>query len=303
MGSKLHKLIPGGDVTSIDLPFDVEDSVFCNWSWKGQVVCLNDLMTQGYLVDQSLNVVEIPLPAYSINEDSVEFYPPVRAGENGIRILQTQANPVGGRFMVKYRELDLSTLAISDEQIPLNFDFKHITSLSTSSSEDFEISQDYIDVLGMTEDGKSIFLQYYVASWDAQGNFVDGFLLAHVYNEYDETPVMFNNRTYLNREEIWFSGNYLITNWEYFQVNSAIWPRVYSLETAEELFNALDGFDDRVMFTRIFPYGENWLVGSYYALAFFNEFGINMDTYYFPDEMIEAYSDDGQYIVSQLMEP
>jgi hypothetical protein len=260
-------------------------------------------MTQGYLVDQSLNVVEIPLPAYSINDDSVEFYPPVRAGENGIRILQTQANPVGGRFVVKYRELDLSTLAISDEQISLNFDFKHITSLSSSSSEVFEISQDYIDVLGMTEDGKSIFLQYYVASWDAQGNFVDGFLLAHVYNEDDETPVMFNNRKYLNRGEIWFSGNYLITNWEYFQVNSAIWPRVYSLETGEEVFNALDVFDDRVLFTRIMPYGEYWLVGSYYALAFFNEFGIIMDTYYFPDEMIEAYSGDGQYVVSQPMEP
>ena len=303
MGSRLHKLLPGGAVSAIDLPFDEEDSVFCNWSWKGQVVCLNDLMTQGYLVDQSLSVMEITLPAYASSDDSVEFYPPVRAGENGIRILQTQANKVGGRFVVKYRELDLSTLSISDEQIPLNFDFNHITSFNDSLGRVFEISQENIEVLGLSEDGKSIFLQYYVANWDDLGNYVDGYLLGHVYNEDDETPVMFDNRAYPNRGGVWFSGNYLITRWEYFQVYSAFWPRVYSLETGEEVFNALDAFDDRVLFTRILPYGENWLVGSYYGLAFFNEFGIYMETTYFPDEMIEAYSGDGLYVVSQPMEP
>ena len=56
IGPKLYKLLPGGGAASVDLPFDENDPVFCNWSWKGQIVCLNGLMTEGYLVDQDLNL-------------------------------------------------------------------------------------------------------------------------------------------------------------------------------------------------------------------------------------------------------
>ncbi len=35
IGDMLYKLSPGGGVSSIEVPFNDEDPIFCNWSWQG----------------------------------------------------------------------------------------------------------------------------------------------------------------------------------------------------------------------------------------------------------------------------
>lgn len=309
IGPTLYALSPGGGVSSIEIPFNEEDPVFCNWSWQGQLVCLNGLMTQGYLVDQDLNMVEMTLPAYLIADESVEFYAPYRVGESTMRILQTKTNPLGGLFAVHYRDLDLDTMTVSDQQITLNYEFRRsfVMSSSAAGSEPlfYELSQDYLDVLGMTDDGEKIFLQSSLVGTDQAGNVIDDMLWAELYDTQDEEPVQVETTSNLASQKNRFYQGYLITPWLYYEGESRdpIWPGVYDLRTGDLVFDSTDFLGDIDYYTEILPYGENWLVGCYYRVNLVNQNGFQMNTYYFTEEIIDAFIDPGSYTVTQPMEP
>ncbi len=91
------------DRPSIELPYDELDPAYCNWSWKGQLICLNNAMTTGFLVDQDLNVVEMHLPA-DAGIDGEAYYEPYRVGENVIRTIYTIPEISNVRATVFYKD-------------------------------------------------------------------------------------------------------------------------------------------------------------------------------------------------------
>ena len=121
VGGTLYVLSPGGQVRSIELPYDEENPTYCNWSWKGQLVCLNNAMTTGFLVDQELNVVDLQLPA-GAGHGSEVYYEPYRVGENGMRIVQVKPEIANGQARVFYRDLDLEKLTINSKEIRIEKD-------------------------------------------------------------------------------------------------------------------------------------------------------------------------------------
>jgi hypothetical protein len=309
IGNTLYALSPGGGVSSIEIPFDEEEPVFCNWSWQGQLVCLNDLMTQGYLVDQELNVVEMPLPAYWVANDSVEFYPPYRVGESTMRILQNKTNQVGGLFAVHYRDLDLNTLTVSDHRIMMNYEFRRTFGISSSAAGSdplfYEMSQNYLDVLGITDDGEKIFLQSSLIGLDQAGNVMDEMLWVELYDTQDEEPVQVKTASNLSSQQNRFYQSYLITPWLYYEGESPdpIWPAVYDLRTGDMVFDSNIVYGTSDYYTEILPYGDNWLVGFLYGVTLINSYGFSLDAYYFTEEIIDAFVDPGTYTVTQPMEP
>jgi hypothetical protein len=308
IGPELYKLLPGGGVTELDLPFDEADPVFCNWSWKGQIVCLNGLMTEGYLVDQDLNLVEMSLPAYAPADTSVAFYAPYRVGENTMRVVQTKTSKVGKKYAVHYRDLALDTLTISNQQIGLKPNFFRSFVISSSSTisdlNPFIQSDENMDVLGIRDDGQVVLLLSLYERTDDSGNRTSSIFLADFYDVQDESLVRIDTIFNTNNPENEVYQNQLVTTWvEYDDFHFQSWPGVYDLTTGELFFDASEAFDDRDMYTEILPYGENWLVGSYYGIGFINEYGLFMAPYHFPDEIVGAYEEDGSYVVSQPMEP
>ncbi|MBG0786288.1 MAG: hypothetical protein H0S79_14420 [Anaerolineaceae bacterium] len=318
IGDTLYKLSPGGDVASIEVPFNEEDPVFCNWSWQGQLVCVNDLMTEGYLVDQELNVTAMSLPAYTIANDTIAFYAPYRAGENTMRILQTTTNSVGSRFAVHYRDLDLTTLTITDQQLVMAYDFRAKFYMNNtggySSPYVYQLGQDTLEVLGMTDDGEQIFLQHYIVSMDDLGNWVDGKLWGRIATPRDEMPIYFELDSSLVRAGNWLSDEHLITPWVFIGGYTRLWPEVFDIRTGELLFVSVNSLGQERVFTVILPYRDNWLAMANYGVSILNEFGYIMKEYYFPDEIIEALSYEGGHVgingmeyilctISQPMEP
>ena len=309
IGRILYKLSPGGGTASIEIPFSEEDPVLCNWSWQGQLVCLNGLMTQGYLVDQDLNMVEMPLPAYRVADESVAFYAPYRVGESTMRILQTTTNQVGGLFAIHYRDLDLNTLTVSDQQIIMNYEFRRSFYMGNSAAGSeplyYELSQDYLEVLGMTDDGEKIFLQSSLVGTDQAGNVMDDMLWAEIYDQKGEEPVQVEMAVEISRRGNRIYQDHLITPWLYYEGESPdpILPAVYDLGTGDLVFDSDIVFGSSEYYTEILPYGDNWLVGSLFSVSLINEFGFPMDTYYFTDEIIDAFIDPGSYTVTQPMEP
>lgn len=318
IGGMLYKLLPGGGVSSIEIPFDEEDPVFCNWSWQGQLVCLNDLMTQGFLVDQDLNVTEMTLPAYTIANEAVAFYAPYRAGENTMRILQTTTVSVGTRFAVHYRDLDLTTLTITDQQLVMAFDFRakfYMNDYGSSTTANlYELGQDTLDVLGMTDDGEQIFLEYYIVSKDDLGNWIDGKLWGAIATPRDEMPVHFDLDSYLPRSGTWIYREHFIMLWENLGGYRRLWPAVYDIRTGELLFESANTLGQERIYSEILPYQENWLVLANYGVSIMNEYGYLIYEYNFPDEIIEASYNETRilgtselgysvYTITQPMEP
>ena len=308
IGSKLYKLLPGGAMTSVDLLFNEEDPVFCNWSWRGQVVCLNGLMTEGYLVDQDLNVIEMPLPAYRPTDHSIEFYAPYRVGENMMRIIETKTRKVGKKFAIHYRELDLESMTISNDQIGIRPSFYRAIGISSQNSGTgrniFTQSDENLDVLGLTEDGQKALFMSLMEQTDKLGNRISEIFWVDIYDVQEETlskiDTEFNKVTSGNQHYRNQLVTALVSNGEILPPSL---PGVYDLATGEMLFYSSDAYDTNDMDTAILPYGENWLVECYFGIGFVNENGFFMATYYFPDEIIEAYGDLGLYVVSQPMEP
>ena len=308
VGGMLYKLLPGGGVSSIEIPFDEEDPIFCNWSWQGQVVCVNDLMTQGFLVDQDLNVTEMSLPAYRIANDTVAFYKPYRAGENTMRILQTTTTLVGSRFAVHYRDLDLTTLTISDNQAVMAFDFRRKIDMneygSYTTPNIYELYEDKLYVIGMTDDAEQFFLEYYLAAKDDSGNWAAGKVWGEIATRADETPEYIKLDQYLSNPESTFYHEHFITPWRNQPNIYKTWfPEVYDVRTGRMLFTSVDAFEEREYEVKIWPYQDGWLVGTYYGFSYMNEYGYLMENYYFSEDVIELLADDDFYTITKPMEP
>lgn len=308
IGDQVYRLTPEGSAAAVDLPFDEQDPVFCNWSWKGQLVCLNALMTQGFLVDQDLNVVEMPLPAYSVADESVAFYPPYRVGENAIRIVQTKASWSGGQPVVSYRDLDLETRSVTNQQIQLNFDFERTLVLSDSSVNSapkfYTQSDEALTVFGITDDGEKILIQSLMEQKDDLGNPTDVLFWVELYDKQDERLTHIEMPLNASDPNNYIYQDYLITNWQFFEGETRypIWPGVFDLKTGELLFDSTKVYGTTSMFTEIVPYGENWLVKSFYGVGFVNQHGLFLQVYYYPEEIVEAF-EDGTYTLTQPMEP
>ena len=315
IGSQLYLLTPEGSTSVVGLPFDEGDPVLCNWSWQGQLVCLNALMTEGYLVDQDLNVVEMPLPAYTVTDESVDYYPPYRAGENTMRILQTQASWSGGLWTVHFRDLNLETHNVTSQQIQLNYNFGRTYAFGSGdygagyASPEADIytqSDEALVVLGMTDDGQKILIQSALERWDDLGELISVRDWVEVYDKSTETPTHvetpFNLNDLDNHNHIY--QNHLITNWRYNEGRTRfpIWPGVFDLETGELLFNTFDVYGTADYYTEIQPYGEDWLLKSFYGVGFLNQHGIYFTTYNFPAELANAF-EDATYKLTQPMEP
>ena len=165
-------------------------------------------------------------------------------------------------------------------------------------------SDENMDVLGITDDGQNVLLLSLAERTDDSGNRTSSIFWADIYDVQDESLVRIDAIFNENNPENEVYQNQLITPWvEYDDLRFQSWPGVYDLTTGELFFDASEAFDDRDMYTEILPYGENWLVGSYYSLGFINEYGLFMAPYHFPDEIVGAYEEDGSYVVSQPMEP
>ncbi len=252
-------------------------------------------------------MTEMTLPAYAIANDTVAFYAPYRAGENTMRILQTTTNSVGSRFAVHYRDLDLTTLTITDQQLVMAYDFRRKIYMndygSYSTPNIYELGQEYLDVLGMTDDGEQIFLEYTILSKDDLGNVVAGKLWGEIATTRDEIPVHIDLDSYLPRSGTWIYREHFITLWENLGGYRRLWPDVYDIRTGELLFESANTLGQERIYSEILPYQENWLVILNYGASFMNEYGFYMMTYYWPDEILEAFTKDGLSTISQPMEP
>ena len=179
-------------MTSIDLPFDEENPVFCNWSWQGQVVCLNGLMTEGYLVDRDLEVVEMSLPDYAPADGTVAFYPPYRVGENVLRIVQKTTSRAGNQVVINYKELDLETLSIADRQERFDFDFnRKMMPPYTVQQDEYDLyaqAEGELDVIGMTDSGDKAVLQSTLQKRNEEGQITTSIAWVELFDQQAEFP-------------------------------------------------------------------------------------------------------------------
>jgi hypothetical protein len=257
-----------------------------------------------------LNFVEVVLPAYTPADDTAAFYPPYRVGENAIRIVQTTTSRAGGRPVVFYRELDLETLTMANVQV--NFDLQFGRRFVPSHNVAYTNANAYdqfdgpLDVLGMPDGAGKVIIRTLMEKRDDEGNLTDTVSWIEIYDQEGDWPEYIGDypSNFISPEKI-FYRNQMVTSYKYVEeeMREPLFPGVYDLETGSRLFDSTIVFGDPIMPTEILPYGEDWLVGSYYGLGLVNQTGNHLVTEYFPDEIVETYGDLGLYVVSQPMEP
>ena len=302
VGSTLYILSPGGKTRSKELPFDEQDPAYCNWSWKGQLVCLNDVMTAGFLVDQDLTVVEMDLPADN-GGSSGPYHEPYRVGENGMRAIQVVTNTFNGRETVFYKDLDLESITVRSHQVRIEQDFNR--TLYGSDGFEYTPAGGNLTVIGISDDGDKIYLcssmtdlsahlavtKYWVETFDVPTQEL-------TYNEMEINPDV----------EMKFHQNYMITNL-LFDENDLVYKRpvIIDLESGEILEEFSRNYyyfysTDHVNYS-ILPYGAGWIFRSPYNLEYHRINGEMMDTYYLMDYMLELIGPDSYYTITQPIEP
>ncbi len=302
VGGTLYILSPGGQTRSIELPYNEEDPAYCNWSWKGQLVCLNEVMTTGFLVDQELNVVELKLPADNGSGSGV-YFEPYRVGENGMRTIRTMTKTVNGKETVSYMDLDLETLTIQSHQIRIEQNFNR----TFIGSDGVEYTQEggNLNVIGITDDGEKIYLCSSVTDLSAHLSIPKFWV--EIYDV--TTQELFYNEVVINPDvEMKFYQNYLITGLVLDENNTAYeLPVIIDLDSGK-IFEEFSGHYHYYYLTyainySILPYEEGWIFRFPYSLEYHRKNGDLMETYYFTDYMIEFIGPDSYYTVTQPMEP
>ena len=302
VGGTLYILSPGGQNRSIELPYDEENPAYCNWSWKGQLVCLNAAMTTGFLVDQGLNVVALQLPAEAENGSEM-YYEPYRVGENTMRSVQRMTRPVNGWETVFYKDLDLETGTVQSLQIQIEADFNRDFSFKPGPSAPYVHAIQEggnVDVIGISETGDKVYISSFITAiqyrntkrWLAE--YYDG--LSLVLLNYD---IQISHASEKN-----FYKHYVIAGWVFdadTEVNTQ--PSVIDLETGEIVFEAAGSLNNNEFVNFILPYGDDWIAGDSSGVHYYRGNGNWMVSYPFSDEIIESLDQDSYYTISQPIEP
>jgi len=300
----LYILSPGGQTRSIELPYDEQNPAYCNWSWKGQLVCLNNMMTSGFLVNQDLSVMEMRLPADD-ESDPAEYYEPYRVGDNGIRIIQTTTKTLNGRETVTFKDLDLETQTVQSQRIRIEKDFDLVIYWSKDSNELNTVQctreEGNLDVLGMTDDGNKV-SYFSLATCDKVGlkktmSWVETYdvsTLGLVHN-------LFSANLDVTKKHY---RNYVIIGWPLDEENKiSEQPMVFNLEAGIQL-EGFSGFQSGYeVFDFILPYEKAWIAIDSLGLSYHIRSGDLVFTNYFPEDIVESMSPDSFLTVTQPIEP
>lgn len=307
VGDMLYVLSPGGQTRSIELPYDVENPAYCNWSWKGQLVCLNNAMTTGFLVDQDLNVVEMHLPA-DAGIDGEAYYEPYRVGENGIRTIYAIPEISNVRAIVFYKDLDLETLTVQSKRIRIEEDLygTFYDGPTTNELDVMAINRKVgeIDVIGISESGDKVYLashvtytQPHISSSTRTRWWTD------VYDgsEMDTINFAFEIIPSVGKK---LTGDYLITGWLFDPENGINeQPTVYDLDAGKIILSASGSILVTEIVNFILPYADGWIAGDTLGMYYYRSSGNLMISYSFPEEIVVSMGPDSYYTVSQPLEP
>ena len=303
----LYILSPGGQTRSVELPYDEQNPAFCNWSWKGQLVCLSDGMTAGFLVDQELNVVEMNLDS-DAGGNGETYYNPYRVGENGLRVVQVIPEIMDGEATVFYRDLDLEALAVQSKEIRIETDlyetFYGYPSSNELETQDITRKEGEIVVIGVSDSGDKV---YFASRVTYKPHYRNGRAKTRWWTDvYDGSTLETINFDFEITNSIGktLKGDYLLTDWLIDPEDEIVeQPTVYDLDAGKIVFTATGSIliDEIVNFIQ--PYGENWVAGDTSGVHFYRYNGNLLMTYPFPEAFIDSMDADSYYTISQPMEP
>ena len=302
VGGTLYILSSGGQTRSIELPYNEENPAYCNWSWKGQLVCLNDVMTTGFLVGQDLNVVTLQLPA-GAGDDSELYCEPYRVGENTMRIFQRVTQTVNGWETVFYKDLDLETGMVQSQQIRVEEDFNREFSFKPGPSAPYVLAVQEggnVDVVGITETGDKVYISSFITATQYRTTsrwlmeFYDGLSLQLLNYDIQVSHTVGKD----------FYKHYLITGWVFDADNEIVkQPSVIDLEAGEIVFTAAGSLNNNENVNYILPYGDNWIAGDSSGVHYYRGNGSWLVSYSFSDEIIESLGQDSYYTITQPIGP
>lgn len=307
VGDMLYVLSAGGQTRSIELPYDVENPAYCNWSWKGQLVCLNNAITTGFLVDQDLNVIEMQLPADAWI-DGEAYYEPYRVGENVIRTIYTIPEISNVRATVFYKDLDLETLTVQSKRIRIEEDL-YGTFYDGPTTNELDLmainrKEGEIDVIGISESGDKVYLASHVTyTQPHRGGGTKTRWWTDVYDgsEMDTMNFDFEIITSVGKK---LTGDYLITGWLFDPENGINeQPTVYDLDAGKIVLSASGSILVTEIVNFILPYADGWIAGDTLGMYYYRSSGNLMISYSFPEEIVVSMGPDSYYTVSQPMEP
>ena len=298
VGGTLYILSPGGQTHSIELPYNEENPAYCNWSWKGVLVCLNDALTAGFLVDQELNVVEMKLPADG-GDSSGPYHEPYRVGENSMRTNQAITKTVNGRETVFYKDLDLETLTVQTQQVRIEQDFNR--SIYGSAGSEYTQEGGNLDVIGISDDGEKIYLCSSVTDLADKVTTTKLWIETYDTSTLELIPVEFEVNPDVTRM---FYRNHLIVSLLFDEYGYTFEKfAIIDLESGEVLEEISDLRFFSGDITAIFPYAEYWFFGRSYWLGYHRGEGELITNYFFTEEVYEVIEADTFYTVSQPIEP
>ena len=302
VGGTLYVLSLGGQTRSIELPYDEENPAYCNWSWKSQLVCLNDVMTTGFLVDQDLNVEELGLPAGAGNASEL-YYEPYRVGENSMRTIQRMTQTVNGWETVFYKDLDLETGMVQTQQIRIEENFTREFNFRPAASAPYVLAVQEggnVAVVGISETGDKVYISSLITATQYR---TTSRWLAEVYNGLSLQLLNYDIQISQTVGKD-FYDHYLITDWVYDPDNEVnTQPSVIDLEAGEIVFEADGSLNSNEIVNFILPYGDNWIAGDSTGVHYYRGNGGWLVSYSFSDEIIESLEQDSYYTITQPMEP
>ena len=302
IGDMLYILSPGGQVRSIELPYDEENPAYCNWSRKGQLVCLNNAMTTGFLLDRDLNVVALQLPA-GAEDGSGMYYEPYRVGENTMRSVQRMTRMVNGWETVFYKDLDLETGTVQSLQIQIEEDFNREFSFKPGPSAPYVHAvqeEGNVDVIGISETGDKVYISSFITAIQYRNT---KRWLAEVYDGLSLELLNYDIQV-SHASEKNFYKHYVIAGWVFDADNDVnTQPSVIDLETGEIVFEAAGSLNNNEFVNFILPYGDDWIAGDSLGVHYYRGNGSWMVSYKFSDEIIESLGQDSYYTISQPIEP
>ena len=315
--NQLFILKPDEKAEIVEIPYNQENQVFCNWFVEEKLYCLSNDLSEGYTIDSDKEVNQLTLPAQNPNIKS-DAYPPFKLGNGKLRSIQKEIVDSGEKgskfiydrdvefdlFFLSFRDFDFVTGEVEEQRLNMEYYPETIISSGWRDADGTDQILSYTRAEGLPHvRGINLALDklYLDSYWNVEGHdYIEKWVEEYVFED-----GLFVTTTSPGSSESGevkqFFGNSVITDRPLDQNGAKFgWPQVIDLDTAEDKLDISSLIPPEEPMIEVLPYGENYLICTSNKIYHSQMTSIILQMIDLPEEMSGKFGENTTYTITNV---
>lgn len=315
--NQLFILKPDEKTEIVEIPYNQENPVFCNWFVDQKLYCLSNDFSEGFTLDSDKEVNQLTLPAQNSNFKGV-FYSPFNLEDGKLRSIQKEIVDSGEKgskftydrdvefdvFFLSFRDFDFVTGEVEEQRLNMEYYPETIISSGWRDADGTDQILSYTraegipHIRGINQGLDKLYLDSY---WNVEGHdYIEKWVEEYIFE--DGLFVTTTSPSSSESGEVkQFFGNSVITDRPLDQNGVKFgWPQMINLDTATDQLDISALILPEEPMIEVLPYGENYLICTSNKIYHSQMTTIILQVIDLPEEMSGKFGENTTYTIANV---